>query len=82
MKSKFSYQTRRFERLRETSKTLDDGEIFTLLLPSSECDVCGLLILMHSHRCFSVWSDSGQLTFYEYVQNDASIDSYRDIRHF
>ena len=56
MKSKFSSQKRMFERLRETSKNLDDGEIFTLPLSFSRCDACGLLILLHSHRCFSVWS--------------------------
>ena len=59
-----------FERLGEPSKNLDDGDIFTLPLPFPRCDACGLLILLHSHRCFSVWSDFGQLTFYEHVEND------------
>ncbi len=56
------------QRLRTPSKNLDDGEIFTLRLAVSECDACGLIILMHSHRCFSVWSG---LVLYEYVKNDA-----------
>ena len=56
------------QRLGATSKNLDDGEIFTLRLAVSECDACGLIILMHSHRGFSVWSE---LVFREYVKHDA-----------
>ena len=37
-----------FQRLGATSENLDDGEIFTLRLPSSECDACGLLRAPHS----------------------------------
>ncbi len=59
------------QRLGDFGENLDAGEIFTLRLPFSRCDACGLLILLHSHRCFSVWSDFGQLTFYEHVENDA-----------
>ncbi len=60
-----------YQRLVATSKNLYDGEIFTLPLSFSRCDACGLLILLHSHRCFSVWSDFGRLKFHEHVENDA-----------
>ena len=54
------------QRLGATSKNLDDGDIFTLPFSFSRCDACGLLILLHSHRCFSVWSDQNDgLVFYE-----------------
>ncbi len=59
------------QRLGATSKNLDDGEIFTLPLSFSRCDACGLLILLHGHRYFSVWSDFGRLKFHEHVENDA-----------
>ena len=55
------------QRLGATSKNLDDGEIFTLPLSFSRCDACGLLILLHGHRYFSVWSDFGRLKFHEHV---------------
>jgi len=60
-----------YQRLGATSKNLDDGDIFTLPLSFSRCDACGLLILLHSHRYFSVWSDFGRLKFHEHVENDA-----------
>ncbi len=70
----FLYLDLRFtmcQRLGATSKNLDDGEIFTLPLAFSRYDACGLLILLHGHRYFNVWSDFGRLTFHEPVQNDA-----------
>ncbi len=60
-----------YQRLGATSKNLYDGEVFTLPLSFSRRDACGLLILLHSHRYFSVWSDFGRLTFHEHVENDA-----------
>ena len=60
-----------YQRLGATSKNLDDGEIFTFPLSFSRCDDCGLLILLHGHRYFSVWSDFGRLQFHEHVENDA-----------
>ncbi len=65
-----------FERLGAPSKNLDDGDIFTLPLPFPRCDACGLLILLHSHRCFSVWSDQNDgLVFYEALK-PPPIDPY------
>ena len=44
-----------------TLENLDGGDIFTHRLLCLGCDACGLLIAMYSDRCFSVWSDSGEL---------------------
>ena len=38
-----------FLRLGATSENLDDGEIFTLRLPFSGCNACGLLWAPHSN---------------------------------
>ncbi len=56
MEFHFSSQKRMFQQNRAPSENLDDGKIFTLSLHFSRCDACGLLILLHSHRCSSVWS--------------------------
>ncbi len=62
------------QRLGATSKNLDDGDFFTLRLPFPGCDACGLLILMHSHRCFSVWRRLGATSE---NQNDGEIFTLR-----
>ena len=60
-----------YQRLGATSKNLYGGEIFTLPFSFSSYDACGLLILLHGHPYFSVWSDFGRLQFHEHVEKDA-----------
>ena len=38
------------------------------------CDACGLPIAMYSDRCFSVWSDSGELEGWISANPDRDLD--------
>ncbi len=53
---------------------LDGGDILTHRLLCLGCDACGLLIAMYSDRCFSVWSDSGELEGRISVNPDRALD--------
>ena len=50
------------------------GDIFTHRLLCLGCDACGLLIAMYSDRCFSVWSDSGELEGRSSANPDRDLD--------
>ena len=48
--------------------------MFTNRLLCLGCDACGLLIAMYSDRCFSVWSDSGELEGRSSANPDRDLD--------
>ena len=50
------------------------GDICTHRLLCLGCDACGLLIAMYSDRCFSVWSDSGELEGRSSANPDRDLD--------
>ena len=56
----WTYVFRYLSVLERPRKTWMTGKSSPFAYFFSECDACGLLILMHSHRCFSVGSDFGQ----------------------